>query len=135
MRVFKPNKLGVIVYNDKEYKVKTDNTTISIVMLSCINQLDQAKSKSMELKEMLDSKEIEIDKFIDEIQVAFDEIYRQCERFCSICLGTKAYSEINKDKELPLEDLNELSNLIMQELIDIKDKSSLKLKESVAERE
>ena len=136
MRKFEPSKKGVISFQDKEYRLKIDSVTLTLVMVDSVQKLESERKKANDLQKSFDSGEIAIDTFIEEDEVALDNISKQSERFCRRMLGNKAFDEIeNASHGLTFDDYTQLTTLIMGELSDIKSETNNSLTKGVEKYE
>lgn len=135
MREFKPSKKGIILYNGKEYRIKTDDVTISMLAFTCVGKIESIKNDIELLSIKANNNEIDIDTFVDEVGTQVDNILTHSERFCRLALGQEQYGEIKDSVCLMYDDVVELVGIIMQELTDIKNDKNKKLKESVVNRD
>lgn len=125
MRTFKESVKGCIVFEGCTYYLKVDSITLTFVMVDSLQKMEQAKNEAEQIRSDFEGGKLEAETFMDAMYKKFEEIEKHNERFCKRMLGNEAYSEITeKANAFNFDDLQQLTNLIIGELVDIRNEQN-----------
>lgn len=98
--------------------------TITLVMMDSLPKMEEIKAEAEKHKSDFEKGLMEQEAFIETIEKSFNKLAQHNERFCRRMLGDVAIEEIDTDCHgFTFDDLQELVNIIMGELIDIKNEA------------
>ncbi|MGL5329047.1 MAG: hypothetical protein ACRDD7_07255 [Peptostreptococcaceae bacterium] len=124
MRTFKPSKKGIIRAGEKDYYLKLDSMTITLVMMDSLPKMEEIRNEAEKQRIDFEKGLIEQEAFIDTIEKSFIKLSQHNERFCKRMIGETNFNELYLScGGLNFDDLQGLTNLIIGELIDIKNET------------
>lgn len=121
MRTFKETEKGCIVFNGEKHHLKVDSITLTFVMVDSLQKMENARNEAEKVRAEFEAGAIDNETLIASMQDKFLEIEKHNERFCIRMLGQESYNAIKVGSvAFNFDDLQQLTNLIINELVDIR---------------